>query len=191
MAVFRPHSAIPNSPANKAANRATPSWCSSLVCSAQSDVLMWEIVMCISFSFANIDIIFKNPLRTGGFVVSQALWRKAIIHHTPLTHSRRKKYRKSSANSGGLFSLILWELTHKDRKSVVGLLLGILYARRDNAERAEHWQNKRRQKDGITPRKAEHWRNREKRWLFNENDNIDVNEMMFFAKVSVVVYNSQ
>lgn len=69
--------------------------------------------------------------------------------------------------------------------------MGILYARRDNAERAEHWQNKRRQKDGITPRKAEHWRNREKRWLFNENDNIDVNEMMFFAKVSVVVYNSQ
>ena len=29
------------------------------------------------------------------------------LHHTPLTHSRRKKYRKSSANSGGLFSLIL------------------------------------------------------------------------------------
>ena len=41
---------------------------------------------------------------------------------------------------------------------------------------------------GIFICSAGHWRNREKRWLFNENDNIDVNEMMFpfFAKVSVV-----
>ena len=46
---------------------------------------------------------------------------------------------------------------------------------------------------GTTPRVAEHWRNREKRWIFNEKDNINVNEMMFpfFAKVSVIVYNSQ
>ena len=52
---------------------------------------------------------------------------------------------------------------------------------------------KKEENGGAKPRVAEHWRNREKRWLFNENDNIDVNEMMFpfFAKVSVVVYNSQ
>ena len=34
------------------------------------------------------------------------------------------------------------------------------------------------------------WRNREKQWLFNENDNVDVN-YVFFAKVSVVTFNYQ
>ena len=58
---------------------------------------------------------------------------------------------------------------------------------------AERNRNREQKKGGTTPRGAEHWQNREKRWLFNENDNDDVNEMMFpfFAKVSVVVYNSQ
>jgi len=63
---------------------------------------------------------------------------------------------------------------------VVGLFLGFLYARRDNAEESGTKETQRKEGNGeATPRVAGHWQNREKRWLFNENDNIDVNEIKF------------